>query len=132
MPVDVSLAFLTELAEPMVEILKERKGLFEDLHPSERGTSLLDCLKALAGQYGSPVFDNEPDLILLLGKLKDNRVRIMHIKHKQQFPLLTGKECILYICKLNLVYRHIIFDLLGIAQNKYYQRLERASSTLDS
>lgn len=53
MPVDVSLAFLTELAEPMVEILKdlkEQKGLFEDLHPGKGGTSLLDCLKALADQ----------------------------------------------------------------------------------
>lgn len=32
----------------------------------------------------------------------------MHIKRKQQYPPLDGKDCILYISKLSLVYRHII------------------------
>lgn len=132
MPMDVPLAFLTELAEPMVEILKEQKGLYEDLHPGKRGTLLLDCLKALADQYGSPVFDNEPNLDLLLLKLKENRHRIMHIKREQQHLQFDRKDCVLYINKLSLVYRHIIFDLLGITQDKYYQQLEKITSTLDS
>lgn len=132
MPMDIPLAFITELAEPMVGILKEQKGLYEDLHPGKRGTSLLDCLKVLANQYGSPVFDNEPNLEQLLKRLKENRHRMMHIKREQQHLPFDGKDCVLYINKLSLVYRRIIFDLLGITQDKYYQQLEKITLTLNS
>lgn len=51
-PVDLRCAFLIELAEPVVEIVKANSPLFESLNPGKQGTSLRDCLRALITTYG--------------------------------------------------------------------------------
>ena len=51
-PVDLRCAFLIELAEPVVEIVKANCPLFESLNPGKQGTSLRDCLRALITTYG--------------------------------------------------------------------------------
>ncbi len=132
MPVDVSLAFLVELAEPMVEILKERKDLFPELHPGG-GTTLRCCLKALIGKYGGVIFGEEIDTAYdsLLDKLKDGRVRVMHIK-RNQGDYFDGGCCILYLRKLSLLYRCVILDLLGVPSGAYDARLKEISSHLDT
>ena len=55
-PVDLRCAFLIELAEPVVEIVKANCPLFESLNPGKQGTSLRDCLRALITTYGSDIF----------------------------------------------------------------------------
>ena len=58
-PVDLRCAFLIELAEPVVEIVKANSPLFESLNPGKQGASLRDCLRALITTYGSDIFENE-------------------------------------------------------------------------
>ena len=56
--IDVKCAFLTELAEPLIEIIKERTHYFSSLEPGNRGTSLKNCLDALIGKYGEEIFSS--------------------------------------------------------------------------
>lgn len=50
--VDVKCAFLIELAEPLIEIVKEHTNFFSSLQPGPRGASLKNCLDALITKYG--------------------------------------------------------------------------------
>ena len=47
MPVDTNFAFLVELAEPFVELLKENSGFYQELSPGEKGTSLKNVFRQL-------------------------------------------------------------------------------------
>lgn len=80
-PVDLRCAFLIELAEPVVEIVKANSPLFESLNPGKQGTSLRDCLRALITTYGSDIFENEINSCFetFLKSLVNSRVRIMHM-----------------------------------------------------
>ena len=49
--IDVKCAFLVELAEPIVEVVKERTYYFASLEPGSRGTTLKNCLDALIIKY---------------------------------------------------------------------------------
>ena len=48
--IDVKCAFLVELAEPIVEVVKERTYYFASLEPGSRGTTLKNCLDASGQQ----------------------------------------------------------------------------------
>lgn len=50
-PVDLRCAFLIELAEPVVEIVKANSPLFESLNPGKQGTSLRDLKRNCSGSY---------------------------------------------------------------------------------
>lgn len=78
-PVDLRCAFLIELAEPVVEIVKANSPLFESLNPGKQGTSLRDCLRALITTYGSDIFENEINSCFetFLKSLVNSRVRII-------------------------------------------------------
>ena len=86
MPVDLKAAFLVELAEPLVEIIKNRTGLFPSLSPGEKGTTLKMCLRGLIKNYGMEIFQKEmsANSNKFLQFLVNSRVRIMHIKKKQK------------------------------------------------
>lgn len=122
-PVDMKCSFMIELAEPLVEIVKAHRHIFEGLNPGRKGTSLKQCLEALVKQYGEQIFDkelsNDYDMDGFLQILVNSRVRIMHIKRRQQGQYLNGKESMLYIVKMYLLYRCILFDLLGISISEY-------------
>lgn len=51
MPVDLKSAFLTELAEPLIEIVKAHKKYFTSLNPGQRGTTLKMCLDSLITKF---------------------------------------------------------------------------------
>ena len=57
--VDVKCAFLIELAEPLIEIIKVHTKFFSSLTPGSRGTSLKNCLDALVTKYGVEIFKSE-------------------------------------------------------------------------
>lgn len=94
-PVDLRCAFLIELAEPVVEIVKANSPLFESLNPGKQGTSLRDCLRALITTYGSDIFENEINSCFetFLKSLVNSRVRIMHIKRNSYKIVLTWRNC---------------------------------------
>ena len=48
----------------------------------------------------------------------------MHIKRFSKEPYLDPHEVILYAVKMYLLYRLIIFELLGIDREKYHNNLD--------
>lgn len=133
MPVDLKCAFLIELAEPLVEIVKQNTDLFSELNPGKRGTSLKMCLDALIKQYGTDIFAIEISSAYdeFLSVLVDSRVRIMHIKKKQEKIYCNGSESILYILKMSLLYRKVLFEMLHIEQQYYKDKILKSVTILD-
>lgn len=134
MPVDLLLAFLIELAEPMVEIVNKEKCLFPSLKPGERGTTLMQCLNALINMYGRIIFRREiaGNYEEVLTKLKNSRVRVMHIKVNQpNEKYYDGPHSVCYMCKLALLYRVVLLDLLGIDEDIYNKNLKILSDLYD-
>lgn len=134
MPIDLLLAFLVELAEPMIEIVNKERKLFPSLVSGEERTSLKQCLNALINTYGRIIFQREMenDYGGLLRKLVRSRVRIMHIKlHQGKDTFFDGEQSLYYSSKVSLLYRVILLDLLGIPESSYAQRLEDAVQALD-
>lgn len=59
------------------------------------------------------------------------RVRIMHIKREQKGAFFNGNESVLYMLKMNLLYRRIMFEVLGIDEAIYKNSLLKCVSRLD-
>lgn len=133
MPRDVSLAFVVEMAESLVELLKV-KGCCSDFE--QCGKTLVNCLSALIRNYGNVIFEREREegkLEALVRRLKNARVQVMHIKRNwENGKRLDGAHCVLYINKLSLLYRVILFDLLGVDKSTYEKELEAIAGRLDS
>ena len=132
--VDVKCAFLIELAEPLVEIVKKHTNFFVSLKPGKRGTSLKVCLGALITKYGADIFRSElsNEYEKFLSAAVNSRVRIMHIKREQRGVYFDGKESILYILKMSLLYRRVLFEVLDIDEAVYRDSLLRCISRLDT
>ena len=130
---DTRLAFFVELAEPFVEILKLNTPYFVSLEPGRKGTTLKMCVDALISKYGSTIFCKEilSDYDEFLQKIIKSRNRIMHIKRNQDRKSFFVKENIRYVMKLSLLYRRILFELLGINFQSYENRLKKAISIID-
>lgn len=131
--VDVKCAFLIELAEPMIEIIKEHTNCFSSLVPGTRGTSLKSCLDALIRKYGVDIFEKElaSNYTLFLSAMVNSRVRIMHIKREQRGIYFNGSESVLYVLKMSLLYRRILFEVLNIDEINYKNNLLKSVSRLN-
>lgn len=134
MPVDIKCAFLIELAEPLVEIVKQHTKFYTSLNPGARGTTLKNCLDALISKYGVEIFKSEllDEYEKILTVMVNSRVRIMHIKRKQSGTYFNGSESVLYALKMSLLYRKIIFEILNIDEKDYKEKMEKNISKLDS
>lgn len=132
MTIDLNFAFLVELAEPLVELLKERTCYCQSLNPGERGTTLKMCIDNIIVLYGADIFEKEKNnnYTLFLEKVVKSRVRIMHIK-KNQRDFFKGKEYINYSLKFSLLYRRILLSLLGISYQQYKANIQSASKNID-
>ncbi len=131
--VDVKCAFLIELAEPLIEIVKKYTNFFTSLTPGARGTSLKNCLDALITKYGVDIFGSElsNNYEQFLSAMVNSRVRIMHIKREQKGVYFNGNESVLYILKMSLLYRRIVFEVLNIDEMNYGDNLMKCVSRLD-
>lgn len=131
--VDVKCAFLIELAEPLIEIVKKHTNFFASLTPGARGTSLKNCLDALITKYGVDIFRSElsNNYEQFLSAMVNSRVRIMHIKREQKGIYFNGRESVLYILKMSLLYRKIVFEVLNIDEENYRDNLMKCVSRLD-
>ena len=130
--VDVKCAFLIELAETLVEILKVYTNSFQKLKPGD-GTSLKACVKALIEEYGKDIFEREMEANEkeFLSTVINSRVRIMHIKRNQKIKYFDGNESVLYILKLSLLYRRILLEILGVEKQVYVDKLRKCVSRLN-
>lgn len=130
--VDVKCAFLIELAETLVEVLKVYTNSFQKLKPGN-GTSLKACVKALIEEYGKDIFEREMEVNEkeFLSTVINSRVRIMHIKRNQKIKYFDGNEAVLYILKLSLLYRRILLEILGVEKQVYVNKLRKCVSRLN-
>lgn len=132
MPIDMKCAFLTEAFIGVGELVQNRKkGVV--LPKIKKGDSQLAIyLEYLISHYGQEIFQDEcqTNLKRFAEILKDSRNRIAHIKSKQGKQFLNGEESVLYLCKLSLMYRFILLDLLNIPQNLYQKRLSECIETI--
>lgn len=132
MPVETNFAFLAELAEPFVELLKENSGLYQELLPGEKGTTLKNCISAIIDHFGKDIFSREKSENYedFKAKVIHSRNRVMHIK-KKQTDYFSKKDCIRYSIKFSLLYRRILLDLLDIPYEDYVANIERAVKNID-
>lgn len=130
--VDVKCAFLIELAETLVEVLKVYTNSFQKLKPGN-GTSLKACVKALIEEYGKDIFEREMEANEkeFLSTVINSRVRIMYIKRNQKIKYFDGNESVLYILKLSLLYRRILLEILGVEKQVYVDKLRKCVSRLN-
>ena len=130
--VDVKCAFLIELAETLVEVLKVYTNSFQKLKSGNR-TSLKACVRALIEEYGKDIFEREMEANEkeFLSTMIKSRVRIMHIKRNQKKKYFNGSESVLYILKLSLLYRRILLDILGVEKQVYVDKLQKCVSRLN-
>lgn len=133
MPIDAKCAFLIELAEPLVEIVKAHTHFYSSLNPGERGTSLKMCVDALISKYGTDIFAMEitSKYDKFLQTIVNSRVRIMHIKRQQKGLFLNGPESVLYAQKMALLYRKILFEILDIDEDTYKENMQSLIDSLD-
>lgn len=133
MPIDVKCAFLIELAEPLVEIVKTNTHLYSSLNPGERGTTLKMCIDALISKYGTDIFEEEiaNNYEKFLQIIVNSRVRIMHIKRQQKGLFFNGNESILYAQKMTLLYRKILFEILNIPVETYNEKMKTLIKSLE-
>jgi len=127
-PIDVKVAFLIELATPFSEIIKVYDNKFRVEKDENKKTTLKTKLCALIKYAGADVFKAEEEILSeICTLLVNSRVRIMHIKRNYQNNYLNGEESILYSVKLSLIYRILIFKLLGINDTKYLDNIHRCT-----
>ena len=127
LPPAIALAFIIEAMEPLYEYLA---GLprFSDRFPAKTDSndiSLKDCLEKIIGEFGSDIFEEEytAGKERFLNRLKNSRIRIMHIKRKYKDPFYDGQDALYYLAKLILLYRNILLQLIAIDYSDYRNSL---------
>ena len=133
MPKDMQCAFMTEAFLGIYELALKRYPAIK-APPIPKGESKLKCyLIALFEKFGAIIFGEE----LAINKntfaqiLVNSRNRIAHISSKQDRVFLNGEECVMYLKKLSLLYRIIIFDHLEIPEELYKDKLSSAITSID-
>ena len=138
MPIDVRLAFLIEMAEPMVELLHSKGCKLSGIRFNEEQelqSSLKQCIQVLIKSYGKEIFNKEmskQSINTIYSRVKASRVRIMHIKRNQEpGKYFNGIQSVYYIMKFSLLYRNILLNLLNIDNDLYQERLEKIINRID-
>lgn len=134
MPVDMKCAFLIEAFSGMGELIQNRRKDFILPKKKSKDESELGLrLEYIISHYGQAIFQDECQRNLgeFVQILTNSRNRIAHIKSKQNKRFLNGKESVLYLCKLSLMYRIILFDLLNVPQSLYQERLSNRVETIN-
>lgn len=134
MPKDIQCAFMTEAFLGIYELVI-KKHLTVKMNKIPDGESKLKYyLIALFEKFGAVIFGKE----LTINKnsfaqiLVNSRNRIAHISSRQDRVFLNGEECVMYLKKLSLLYRIIIFDHLEISEDLYKDKLSSATNPIDN
>lgn len=133
MPVDIKCAFLIESFLGVSELVKESKKDFTLPSVKKSESRLQKYLTTIIERYGQDVFreeclHNKEEFTQILA---NSRNRIAHIKAKQDKYYLNGEECTLYLLKLSLLYRIILFDLLRVPEEFYKEKLQSRTNVLN-
>lgn len=129
MPKDMQSAYMIEAFKGLCDLVHDEDNTFaESLYKHNNGKELplKNAFLAVVDKYGAVIFAEEKEKGLdgFARVLIESRNRIAHIKPKKGKRILNGEENVWYIVKLSLLYRIVLFDLLGIPQNEYDQQLK--------
>ncbi len=124
-PKDIQCAFMVEAFNGIYDLAHEKDSSIQ-IPAVQKGESRLQkCLLLLMHRYGRGVFYEElqADSCKFTQILVDTRNKIGHIKSKQNRVYLDGSECVMYLLKLSLLYRIVLFEILGIDKKQYEEKL---------
>lgn len=138
-PVDVRFSLLLEMFEPLADILKS-KGKITFASPTFSPTICPKCnLVVKKGKKNEPSFNEKLNAITniyrktffkgeykkeVLRQAVNLRNRVLHVDANKK-KYLNGKRCGVYFFKFALMYRCIIFSLLGFSEHEYMPIAER-------
>ena len=135
MPVDCKISSIIEMVKPFGEIVENNNRSFHiERNKHTKRMDLRIALKTVIKTFGSEIFYKE-----LNGNFKDfldmlvnTRNKISHVKSLQDKACLDGVQCVFYIAKLSIMYRKIIFMLIGIDDTMYTDNIIKAVKALDN
>lgn len=139
---DLRLALLTEVSEPLSELLESKKLIsIEKENPTriqkitcpncggdfEREIKLdatfADKIRAIISNYGNEVIFSGDDIDTIIKRTVNTRNKLLHVNYKKK-EILSGGECGFYIKKYVDMYRIILMKNLGIYTGDNQKELE--------
>lgn len=132
MPVDCKISSIIEMVKPIDEILEKSNNSFR-IERNRKHMSLKKALDVTIKTFGDEIFEKElaGDFQEFLKSLVDTRNKISHVKSERGERCLDRGQCKFYIAKLSILYRKIIFMLLGIDKALYTDNIINAVKKLD-
>ncbi len=132
MPRDMQCAFLIE-AFSGIYMLAIKKYPSIKCSPPKGESRLKYYLIAIFEKFGDMIFNdeliiNEPEFAQIL---VNSRNRIAHILSDQKGYFLNGEESVMYLKKLSLLYRIVLFDQLELSESLYEKQLDIAVQSID-
>lgn len=138
LPIDIRCAQLVELFEGLSELIHKKYPDFS-LNPiqkekNKKESKLKFRLLSTIEKYGLSLFSEELSCIKneLGTALVNTRNRIAHIKREQKKPYLEDDENLFYSIKLSILYRIVLFDLLGVIDEVDKDNLDKYIAKINS
>ena len=135
MPVDCKISSMIEMTKPFGEIMEKNNDSFQIERTGDKKKLILKtALNAVIKTFGTEIFSKEinGNFIEFLDMLVNTRNKISHVKSLQDKACLDGVQCVFYIAKLSIMYRKIIFMLIGIDDTMYTDNIIKAVEALDN
>lgn len=133
MPVDCKISSIIEMVKPFGEILEKHNNDFKIMRTKKDRIELRTALETVIKAYGVEIFDRElnDDFKSFLDLLVNTRNKIAHISSRQNKRCLSGSQCAFYIAKISIMYRKIIYALIGVDKEIYSENIIYAVKELD-
>lgn len=135
MPVDCKISSIIEMVKPFGEIVENNNRSFHiERNKRTKRMDLRIALETVIQTFGSEIFYKElnGNFQEFLDLLVNTRNKISHVKSLQDKACLDGVQCVFYIAKLSIMYRKIIFMLIGIDDTMYTDNIIKAVEALDN
>ncbi len=134
MPKDMQCAFMVEAFEGLADLVTHKNPTIQFPKAKPKESQLKINLLTFLSKYGSSIFEKELqyNIDTFTQILVNTRNRIAHIKCRQKKICFDGGENVMYLMKLSLLYRVVLFDLLGIDEDIYKERLSFRVQAIDN
>lgn len=133
MPVDCKISSMIEMTKPFGEIMEKNNDSFQIERTSDKNKlTLKTALAAVINTFGTEIFSKEinGNFKEFLDMMVNTRNKISHVKSLRK-KCLDGVQCAFYIAKLSLIYRKMIFILIGIDTELYNENILKAVNVWD-
>lgn len=135
MPVDCKISSIIEMVKPFGEIVENNNRSFHiERNKRTKRMDLRIALETVIQTFGSEIFYKElnGNFQEFLDLLVNTRNKISHVKSLQDKACLDGVQCVFYIAKLSIMYRKIIFMMIGIDDTMHTDNIIKAVETLNN